>query len=104
VVFFAQYRKKAIFRQIHRELGAVFRALTEQHESTIQEGHVMSGNVHMMTLIPPRYAVSQVNGFIKEKSAIHIARRPYSAKVCGAKEEFRGPEFLRQRVFRINGG
>jgi putative transposase len=30
--------------------------------------------VHMMISIPPKYAVSQVVGFIKGKSAIHLAR------------------------------
>ena len=29
---------------------------------------------HMMIAIPPKYAVSQVIGFIKGKSAIHLAR------------------------------
>jgi putative transposase len=30
--------------------------------------------LHMMISIPPKYAVSQVIGFIKGKSAIHLAR------------------------------
>lgn len=34
----------------------------------------MSHHVHMMIAIPPKYAVSQVIGFIKGKSAIHLAR------------------------------
>ncbi len=34
----------------------------------------MSDHVHMMISIPPKYAVSQVVGFIKGKGAIHIAR------------------------------
>jgi len=34
----------------------------------------MSDHVHMMISIPPKYAVSQVVGFIKGKSAIHLAR------------------------------
>ena len=34
----------------------------------------MSDHVHMMIAIPPKYAVSNVIGFIKGKSAIHIAR------------------------------
>jgi REP element-mobilizing transposase RayT len=29
--------------------------------------------VHMMISIPPKYAVSQVVGYIKGKSAIHLA-------------------------------
>ena len=34
----------------------------------------MLDHVHMMISIPPRYAVSEVVGFIKGKSAIHLAR------------------------------
>ena len=34
----------------------------------------MVDHVHMMISIPPKYAVSQVVGFIKGKSAIHLAR------------------------------
>ena len=34
----------------------------------------MSDHVHMMISIPPKYAVSQVVGYIKGKSAIHWAR------------------------------
>ena len=34
----------------------------------------MVDHVHMMIAIPPKYAVSQVVGFIKGKSAIHLAR------------------------------
>ncbi len=39
----------------------------------IEEGHLMSVHVHMMISIPPKYAVSQVIGFINGKSAIHFA-------------------------------
>ena len=46
----------------------------EQKESRIEKGHLMSDHVHMMSSIPPKYAVSQVIGFIKRKSAIHLAR------------------------------
>jgi putative transposase len=34
----------------------------------------MADHVHMMISIPPKYAVSQVVGYIKGKSALHIAR------------------------------
>jgi putative transposase len=51
-----------------------FRKLAQQKESRIEEGHLMPDHVHMMISIPPKYAVSQVVGFIKGKSAIHLAR------------------------------
>ena len=41
----------------------------------------MADHVHMMISIPPKYAVSQVVGFIKGKSAIHLA--PCMEKTVG---------------------
>ena len=55
-------------------MAEVFRQLALQKESRIEEGHLMSDHVHMMISIPPKYAVSQVVGYIKGKSAIHLAR------------------------------
>jgi putative transposase len=55
-------------------LGEVFKRLAEQKESRIEEGHLMSDHVHMLISIPPKHSVSQVIGFIKGKSAIHMAR------------------------------
>jgi putative transposase len=55
-------------------LGKVFRELALQKESRVEEGHLMADHVHMLMTIPPKLAVSQVVGFIKGKSAIHLAR------------------------------
>ena len=74
VVFIPKYRKKAIYGQLRRELGEVLRRLAERRESRIEEGHLMPDHVHMMISIPPKYSVAQVVGYVKGKSAIHIAR------------------------------
>jgi putative transposase len=55
-------------------LGEVFRKLAEQKEGRIEEGHMMADHVHILISMPPKYAVSQVVGCIKGKSAIHVAR------------------------------
>src|SRR5579864_4755845 len=60
--------------ELRQYLGEVFRKLALQKESRIEQGHLMPDHVHMMISIPPKYAVSQVVGFIKGKSAIHLAR------------------------------
>jgi putative transposase len=52
----------------------VFRKLASQKESRIEEGHLMAAHVHRLVSIPPKYSVSRVVGFIKGKSAIHLAR------------------------------
>jgi putative transposase len=74
VVFIPKYRRKKLFGELRTHLGAVFRKLAQQKESSIEEGHLMPDHVHMLISIPPKYAVSTVVGFVKGKSAIHIAR------------------------------
>lgn len=74
VVFIPKCRRKTLYGQLRQHLGEVFRALAAQKESRIEEGHLLADHVHMLIAIPPKYAVSQVIGFIKGKSAIHLAR------------------------------
>jgi len=74
VVFIPKCRRKVLYGELRRYLGEVFRGLAAQKESRIEEGHLMPDHVHMMIAIPPKYAVLQIVGFIKGKSAIHLAR------------------------------
>jgi putative transposase len=74
IVFIPKYRKKVLYQQLRRELGAVFRDLAQRQESEIIEGHLMGDHVHMLISIPPKHSVSSLMGFLKGKSAIHIAR------------------------------
>jgi putative transposase len=63
-----------LYEELRRHLGEVFRSLAERKESRIEDGHLLPVHVHMLIAIPPKYAVSEVIGFIKGKSAIHLAR------------------------------
>jgi putative transposase len=74
VVFIPKCRRRTLYGQLRQHLGEVFRELARQKESRVEEGHLMSDHVHMMLAIPPKYAVSQVVGYMKGKSAIHLAR------------------------------
>ena len=74
VVFIPKCRRKTLYGQLGQYLGEVFRKLAEQKESRVEEGHLMPDHVHMLISIPSKYAVAQVIGFIKGKSAIHLAR------------------------------
>ena len=51
----------------------------------------------MLVSIPPKYSVAQVIGYIKGKSAIHIAR------VCGPAPELRGATLLGTGLLRLDG-
>ena len=74
VIFIPKRRRRTLYGELRKHLGEVFRKLAAQKESQIVEGHLMPDHVHLMIAIPPKYAVSQVIGFIKGKSAIHLAR------------------------------
>jgi len=74
VVFIPKCRRKTLYEQLRVHLGEVFRKLAQQKESRVEEGHLMPDHVHTLIAIPPKHAVSQVIGYIKGKSAIHVAR------------------------------
>ena len=94
VVFIPKYRRKTLYVELRRHLGEVFRKLAERKESRIEEGHLQTDHVHMLIAIPPKYAVSQVIGFIKGKSAIHLAR-VYGER----KRNFAGQHFWARGFF-----
>ena len=74
IVFIPKFRRKVLYKNLRQHLGEVFHSLAQQRESQILEGHLMPDHVHLLISIPPKHAVSQVVGFIKGKSAIHLAR------------------------------
>ena len=74
VVFIPKKRRKTLYGAVRKHLGEVFHRLAAQKESRIEEGHLLPDHVHMLIAIPPKHAVSQVIGYIKGKSAIHLAR------------------------------
>ena len=88
VVWIPKYRRKTLYGELRRYLGEVIRELAQQKESRVEEGHLRPDHVHMLISIPPKYAVSQVVGYIKGKSAIHIARNH-----LGRRSNFRGQHF-----------
>jgi putative transposase len=94
VVFIPKCRRKALYGMLRKNIGPVFRELARQKECTVEEGHVMVDHVHMMLSIPPKYSVAQVVGYIKGKSAIHIAR-----EYGGKKRNYVGQHFWARGYF-----
>ena len=88
IVFIPKYRKKALYGALRQQLGEVLKQLAMQRESRIEEGHLMRDHVPMLVSIPPKYSVSQVVGYVKGKSAIHIART-----FMGKPRNFTGESF-----------
>jgi putative transposase len=88
VVFIPKYRRQALYQELRRHLGDVFRSLAQQKECRVEEGHLLPDHVHMLLSIPPKYSVAQIVGFIKGKSAIHLART-----FMGKRRNYTGQHF-----------
>ena len=94
VVWIPKCRKKTLYGQLRKHLGEMFHELARQKESKVLEGHLQPDHIHMLISIPPKYAVSQVVGYIKGKSAIHIART-----YLGQKKNYNGMNFWARGYF-----
>ena len=88
LVFIPKGRKKELYGKIRKYLGPVFHDLARQKESEILQGHMVMDHVHMLIKIPPKYAVAEIVGYIKGKSAIAVARQ-----FSGRKRNFSGERF-----------
>jgi len=88
VVWIPKCRRKVIYGNLRQYLGDALRKLAQQRESEVIDGHLMKDHVHMLISIPPKYSVSQVVGYMKGKSAIHIVRN-----YMGQKQNFTGCHF-----------
>ena len=60
----------------------------------MEEGHLLADHVQMLLSIPPKHAVADVIGYIKGKSAIHIAR-----EFAGRPRNFVGQHFWARGYF-----
>jgi len=94
VVWIPKYRRKTLFGELRSNLVEVFHELARQKESKIIEGHLQPDHIHMLISIPPKYSVAQVIGYMKGKSAIHIART-----YLGQRKNFSGMSFWARGYF-----
>ena len=88
LVWIPKCRRRVLYEQLRQELGEVFHELARQKECRVEEGHLLPDHVHMLMSIPPKYEVAQVVGFVKGKSAFHIARA-----FGGRRRNFAGQQF-----------
>jgi REP-associated tyrosine transposase len=94
IVWIPKYRRKVLYGKVRQHLGEIFHELARQRESVILEGHICRDHVHVYISIPPKYAVSQVIGYIKGKSATAIARN-----FGGRTRNFTGENFWARGYF-----
>ena len=77
LVWIPKCRRK-VYGQLRQYLGEILRELVRQRERGVEEGHLRPDHVYMLVSIPPKYAVSDMAGYVKGKSAIciGISNRP----------------------------
>ncbi len=100
VVWIPKWRRKVLYGQLRQYPGEVFRELMRQRESRVEEGHLRLDHVHMLVSIPPKYAVWDVVGYVKGKSAIYIARNFVSRRRNFGGEKFRARSYYVSAVGR----
>lgn len=88
VVFVPKGRKKSLYGKIREFLKQLFHELARQRNCQIVEGYIAKDHVHMCIVIPPKYSVSEIVGYLKGKSAIAVARQ-----FSGRKQNFSGEHF-----------
>jgi len=94
IVSIPKKRKKKIYGSIRKHLGEILHDLAKRKGVVIEEGHLMPDHIHMCISIPPKYAVSNVMGYLKGKSAISIVR-----KFKGQQRNFTGEHFWARGYF-----
>ena len=88
IVWIPKCRRKIIYGKLRLEIGRILRKLCEYKRVEIVEAKACADHIHMCLSIPPKYSVSQIVGYLKGKSAIHVFER-YSR----LRYNFRGHKF-----------
>lgn len=72
IVFTPMYRRKIIYNQYRESIKEIIKSLCKYKGVEIMEGHLMADHVHMLVSIPPKYSISSIMGYLKDKSALMI--------------------------------
>jgi putative transposase len=75
VVWCPKYRFRILQGQLGKTLREILRQLCEWKKIEILAGNIQSDHVHLVICIPPKYAIAEVIGFLKGKSAIKMFDR-----------------------------
>ena len=75
IVFIPKYRRKAMYGEVRKEMGAILVKLCKMEGIKFIDGSVSKDHVHMYVSIPPKYSISTVMSKLKGKSALMIFDR-----------------------------
>ena len=75
IVFAPKCRRQIIYGKIKTEIGKILRQLCENKGIEILEANACKDHIHMLVIIPPKYSISQIMGYLKGKSSLMIFDR-----------------------------
>ena len=104
IVFCPKYRYEVLSGRAEVEVrNHLYQLCGQKDQVTINEINIQNDHIHMIISIPPKYAISEMMGFLKGKSAIrlfqkqkeltkkywgkHIWARGYCVSTVGLDEE-----------------
>jgi putative transposase len=88
IVFAPKYRRKEIYGELKREIGAILRKLCEQKKVELIEAEACSDHIHMLVSLPPYLSVAQFMGYLKGKSSLMIFDRHANLKYKYGRRNF----------------
>ena len=76
IVFCPKYRYKILQDEVAKYvIQQTYRLCSQKDGVEVLEMNVQIDHVHLVVSIPPKYAVSQMMGFVKGKLALHLFDR-----------------------------
>ncbi len=89
IVWVPKRRRKVIFGQLRREIGTIIRRLCKYKGIEMMEGNTGIDHIlHILVLIPPKYSVATIAGYLKGKSAMIVFE-----KYSNLRKNFKGHNF-----------
>ena len=80
VVFAPKYRRKIIYKELKRDIGAILRKICNELKVEIIAAEACPDHIHMLVSLPQYMSVSQFVGTLKSKSALMIFDRHANLK------------------------
>ena len=72
IVWCPKYRFRILKGEVGESVRVIIKQLCEWKKVEILEGNVQADHIHLVLSFPPKYAISEVVGFLKGKSAIKM--------------------------------
>ena len=88
IVFAPKYRRKEIYGELKKEIGAILRKLCEQKKVELIEAEACPDHIHMLVNLPPYLSVAQFMGYLKGKSSLMIFDRHANLKYKYGRRNF----------------